>query len=136
VPGVARAVERPFASHAQQLGNIDSGDGRPADPVIAQQVHDRQPFVVCDDARALNGRVDHAGDKQQDERGHDGQVIPALHGQVDQVADREQHPYPPDHDSERRPERLSLGGRLTGCAGRRAGGGVPVLACGQRAPLR
>jgi hypothetical protein len=86
VPGAARVVERPFASHAQQLGSIDGGDGRPADPVIAQRVHDRQPFIVGDDARTLHGRVDHAGDKQQDERGHDGQVIPALHGQVDQVA--------------------------------------------------
>ena len=95
------AIERPFASNAQQLGGIDPRDGRPADPVIAQRVHDRQPRAVGDDARALRDRVYHACDQQQDERGHHGPVIPALHGQVDQVAGREQRPHPPGHDRER-----------------------------------
>ena len=137
MPGAdSAAVERPFALHAQLPGRIDPGDGRPADPVIAQRVHDRQPLAVGDDARAVHGNLHHAGDQHQDERGHDRQVIPALDGQVDQVGGREQHPEPPDHHRQRRPERLSPGWRLPGCAGRRAGGGAPVVACGQRSPLR
>jgi len=94
--------------HAQQFGGVEAGDRGPADPVVAQRVGYRQALVVGYDARPLRGRVHHPGDQHQDERGHDRQVIAALHGEVDEVADREQHPHPPDHDRERRPELLPL----------------------------
>jgi hypothetical protein len=74
--------------------------------VVAQRVGYRHAVLVGGDAGPQRGRVHHPGDEDKDERGHDRQVIAALYGDVDEVAKGEQHPHPPDHGRQRRPERL------------------------------
>jgi hypothetical protein len=98
----------PGAVHAEQVDQVYLGHARPADPVIAQRVADRHPGVVGDDPGPLRGDVGDAGSQQQDGRRDHGQVVTALNGQVDPVADGEQQPYHPDHHGGRRAEDLRL----------------------------
>jgi hypothetical protein len=128
----ARAAERPLAPYAEQIGPVDPGHGRPADPVVAQRVPDRHPVVVGDDARPLRRYVHQTGHQQQDEHGHDREMIAALHGQVDQVADRERRPQPPDRHRERGSERLP-GARVA--AGHLPARGGLVMAGCHRSPF-
>jgi len=114
-PGVDRpsparntVPSRPLATDAQQIGRVEPRHGRPARPVLADRVDDSQAVSVRDDPGPLRGRVHDPRDQQQGARGDHRQMITALHGQVDQVADREEHPEPPDRDRDRRAEHLPI----------------------------
>ena len=98
-----RPVPPPSSGHSQRIRSSSvasiAGDGRPSRPGDrASGLTIVSAVGIGDDARPLRGRVHDAGDEQQDERGYERQVIAALHGQVDEVAHREQHPQPPDRD--------------------------------------
>jgi len=106
ITALGAVLAQPRAAHPQQLGGVESHHGGPGGPVLAERVDERHAVGVDDDARPLRGHVHDPGGEHQGARGDRGEVIAALHRQIDQVGDREQRPEPPDRPRCGRAEHL------------------------------
>jgi hypothetical protein len=95
------------------VAGVDELDRRPGHLMVAERVHDLHAGLVHDHPRAQREDVREPGDQQQDRADYQRAVRQrSLHGQVDDIGQRERQPQPPHHHRRAEPEDLTSTGHV------------------------